>query len=230
MKQYMLFTVIVMLLLGACTSPTVYVCADGTEVSSSADCMSTGESTETDTSSSAVSTPKETYSAEEETTSSENSEQAAVDYTLSDSESTLLESRFAASKRAELSTPLVKNLHVGDVYVAALGLRNILGGATETFTVQIKFREAKDFSGSILQTDDALVQDWLGKNLYTTYTLERGDEVVLPIIIDIGDKLTYSGDPVVPGTYIYDVYVAYITNQEMTDAYQNLVLTIQVVE
>ena len=225
MKQYMLFTVIVMLLLGGCTSPTVYVCADGTEVSSSAEC-SAQQTEQTATETTAGSVTEETTSSSEESASS----QKVVDYTLSDSESTLLESRFAASKRAELSTPLVKNLHVGDVYVAALGIRNILGGATETFTVQIKFREAKDFSGSILQTDDALVQDWLGKNLYTTYTLERGDEVVLPIIIDIGDKLTYSGDPVVPGTYIYDVYVAYITNQEMTDAYQNLVLTIQVVE
>lgn len=219
----------ILLLIAGCGSQKVYVCADGRETASAADCVSqtaeqTGQTIESSTEAATKTISKE------DTSAIPVSSEEPVDYTLSDSERTLLASRFSASKRAELSTPLVKNLHPGDVYVAALGLRNILGGAAETFTVTIKFREAKDFSGSILQTDDALVQDWLGKNLYTTYTLKRGDEIVLPIIIDVGNKLTKKGDPAVPGTYIYDVYTAYVTNPEMTDAYQNLILTVQIAE
>lgn len=229
MNKNILFISVLLLFLfvAACSSSKVYVCTDGKEVSSAADCS---PKTTEQTTESSTEAATEIVSSETSIAHPGASSEKPVDYTLSDSERALLKSRFPASKRAELSTPLVKNLHSGDVYVAALGLRNILGGATETFTVTIKFREAKDFSGSILQTDDALVQDWLGKNLYTTYTLERGDEIVLPIIIDVGDKLTASGDPVVPGTYIYDVYIAYVTNPEMTDPYQNLILTVQVGE
>ncbi|MBI5073023.1 hypothetical protein HZA99_04350 [Candidatus Woesearchaeota archaeon] len=231
MKQNILFVSVLLLLLfvAACGSGKVYVCADGSEVASAGDCVTPAPSqtpaSTTQTTASQTTTEKST-SQTTDTVASEKS----VNYSLSDAERALLEERFAPAKRAELSTPLVKNLHPGDVSVAALGLRNILGGATETFIVTIKFREAKDFSGSIIPTDDALVQNWLGKNVYIPYTLERGEEVVLPIIIDVGNTLTAKGDPVAPGTYIYDVSIAYVTNPEMTDPYQNLILTVQVAE
>lgn len=179
------------------------------------------------------STSETTTSASEEEsteTTATSEEEEITDYTLSASEKALLEQRFGPTVRAVLSTPLVKNLQVGDVYVAGLAVRNILGADTRDFVITIKFREAKDFSGSILPTDDAVVQDWFGKNLYTTYTLERSEELILPVIIEVGDTLTYDGDPTVPGTYIYDVYVDYVTSSGATDEYEKLLLTVQVTE
>lgn len=173
---------------------------------------------------------QETVISEERGETEETAVEEIEDYTLSVAEEALLAEHFGPAERAELSTPFVKDLHVGNVYVAALGLRNILGSVSHDFVVEIKFREAKDFSGSIIPTDDALVQAWLGKNIFVPYALGRSEVLVLPVIIEIGNKLSEDGDPVVPGTYIYDVYIGYITNAGNTDEYQNLLLTVQVKE
>lgn len=227
-KQVFLFCIFALaLFLIGCGSQKVYVCADGSEVSDVALCSSEIAKE--------VTAP-ETEAVVEESISEESAEEAveeeleAVDYTLSESEEALLEERFGPSERAVLSTPLVKNMQPGDVYVAGLAIRNILGSAVHDFVVTIKFREAKDFSGSILETDDALIQAWVSKNLYTTYTLERSEELVLPLIIEVGDTITDAGGPTLPGTYIYDVYVDYVTNQGNTDEYEKLLLTVQVAE
>lgn len=214
---------LILLLLVGCGQKTVYVCSDQTQVEDAIDCADTTQQ---------EITPSEIFDysidtvAPEEETTTETPEQQS--YVLSDTEKSVLAERFTASTRATLSTPLVKNLHVGDVSVIGLGLRNILGSVSHDFVVDITFREAKDFSGSILQTDDELIQAWLDKNIFTIYTLDRGEEITLPIIIEVGDYLTKTKDPVVPGTYIYDVYISYVTNPESTDEYQNLILTVQV--
>jgi hypothetical protein len=223
MKWYIAFGVVLLLLVG-CGQKTVYICADETQVDIAADCTHTEEIADTEP------IQQEINESVEEVLERivENTE--GQSYILSDSEKALLAERFSPSVRAVLSTPLVKDLHAGSVYVVGLGLRNILGSYSRDFVVDIKFREAKDFSGSVLETDDELIQAWLGKNLFTTYSLQRNEEIILPIIIEIGDKLTEKGDPVVPGTYIYDVYVGYITNAESTDEYQNLIMTVQVTE
>lgn len=189
----------------------------------------TGGITEEETTSE-TSTASEETSAETTSVSEEEETSATPDYTLSASEKELLEQRFGPTVRAVLSNPLVKNLHVGDVSVVGLAVRNILGADTRDFVITIKFREAKDFSNSVLPTDDELVQAWLGKNLYTPYTLERSEELILPVIIEVGDTLTNDGDPTVPGTYIYDVYIDYVTSSGATDEYEKLILTVQVVE
>lgn len=221
MKHVYLFCIfIVTLFLIGCGPGKVYVCADGQEVSDAALCSST----ETEEETAETGAPLE--ETVEEETAQETEEQQ--DYTLSDSEKALLDTRMQSNTRAALSTPLVKNLAIGDVYVAALGIQNIVGD--HDFVVTIKFREAKDFSGSILETNDELIQAWMSKNLYTTYSLERGEELVLPLIIEVGDTITDAGGPTLPGTYIFDVYVDYITNSEATDEYEKLLLTVQIAE
>lgn len=221
MKHVYLFCIfIVALFLIGCGSGKVYVCAEGSEVSDAALCSST----ETEKETAETGAPLE--ETVEEETAQETEEQQ--DYTLSDSEKALLDTRMQSNTRAALSTPLVKNLAIGDVYVAALGIQNIVGD--HDFVVTIKFREAKDFSGSILETNDELIQAWMSKNLYTTYSLERGEELVLPLIIEVGDTITDAGGPTLPGTYIFDVYVDYITNSEATDEYEKLLLTVQIAE
>ncbi|MBI5003003.1 hypothetical protein HZC31_06460 [Candidatus Woesearchaeota archaeon] len=219
MKQVYLFCIFtVALFLIGCGSGKVYVCADGSEVSDASLCAS-----ET-----AEEVPSEEAVAEESAVEESAEEVEVQDYTLSDSEKALLDTRMQANTRAALSTPLVKNLNVGDVYVAALGIQNIIGD--HEFVVTIKFREAKDYSGSILETNDELIQAWMSKNLYTTYTLERSEELVLPLIIEVGATITDAGGPTLPGTYIYDVYVDYITNSGNTDEYEKLLLTVQIAE
>ncbi len=221
MKQVYLFCIFgVALFLIGCGSGKVYVCADGSEVSNAALCPS-GETEEE---------VAETDTVLEETVEEEAAEETEEqqDYTLSDSEKTLLDTRMQSNTRAALSTPLVKNLAIGDMYVAGLGIQNIIGD--HDFVVTIKFREAKDFSGSILETNDELIQAWMSKNLYITYTLARGEELVLPLIIEIGDTITDAGGPTLPGTYIFDVYVDYMTNSEATDEYEKLLLTVQIAE
>lgn len=213
-KLYFGLMVVFLLVLAGCNKQTT----EGT----------IAEETVSESTSETTSTVSEEESTE--TTSSASEEEETTDYTLSASEKALLEQRFGPTVRAVLSNPLVKNLQVGDVYVAGLAVRNILGADTRDFVITIKFREAKDFSNSVLPTDDELVQDWLGKNLYVPYTLERSEELILPIIIDVGDTLTYNGDPTVPGTYIYDVYVDYVTSSGATDEYEKLILTVQVAE
>lgn len=222
MKWHFALVFVFILLIG-CGQKTVYVCSNQTQVEDATACSDTTEEqadTALEETAQTENTAAEEISVDEET--------AQQSYVLSDSEKALLAERFTPSIRAVLSTPLVKDLHAGDVYVAGLALRNILGSVSHDFIVDIKFREAKDFSGSILQTDDELIQAWIGKNIFTTYTLDRSEEITLPIIIEVGDYLTEKGDPVVPGTYIYDVYISYITNPESTDEYQNLILTVQV--
>ncbi len=220
MKQVFLFCIFVLaLFLIGCRPEKVYVCADGSEVSDTSLCPSAEAAEETADVAEIVA---------EESTVEESVEAEVQDYTLSDSEKALLDTRMQSNTRATLSTPLVKNLHPGDVYVAGVGIQNIIGD--HDFVVTIKFREAKDFSGSILETDDALIQAWMSKNLYTTYTLERSEELVLPLIIEVGDTITNAGGPTLPGTYIYDVYVDYITNSGNTDEYEKLLLTVQVAE
>lgn len=217
---------LVFLFLVGCGTKTVYVCSDGTEVTDTVLCPTTSETTGEETSSDVSEESASEEAAAEE--SAESSE--AVDYTLYDAEKALLEERFTPAIRAVLSTPLVKNMNPGDVYVAGLAIRNILGADDHDFVVTIKFREAKDFSGSIIPTDDALVQAWFSKNLYTPYTLERSEELILPVIIEVGDTITNEGGPTLPGTYIFDVYVDYVTNSGSTDEYEKLLLTVQVAE
>lgn len=218
--------VILFLLIASCGQKTVYVCADGKEVGSAADCNAIIQAL-VEIEETATDEESERMNAQDIVVEETEAEQA--DYTLSAEERALLEERFTASTRAVLSTPLVKNLNPGDLYVAGLAIRNMLGSPHD-FVVTLKFREAKDYSGSIVPTDDVLVQAWLGKNLYTPYTLDRSEEVILPLIIEVGDILTEKGDPVVPGTYIYDVYIDYVTNSEATDEYEKLLLTVQVAE
>ena len=219
MKQVYLFCIfVVALFLIGCGSGKVYVCADGSEVSDASLCAS-----ET-----AEEVPSEEAAAEESAVEESAEEVEVQDYTLSDSEKALLDTRMQSNTRAVLSTPLVKNLAIGDVYVAGLGIQNIVGD--HEFVVTIKFREAKDYSGSILETNDDLIQAWMSKNLYTTYTLARGDELVLPLIIEVGDTITDAGCPTLPGTYMFDVYIDYITNSEATDEYEKLLLTVQIAE
>ncbi|MFA6888380.1 MAG: hypothetical protein WC254_02690 [Candidatus Woesearchaeota archaeon] len=221
--------ILVFLLLIGCGQKTVYVCSDETQVEDATECaesiieesMVISETIQAETIESIAS---------EETAVEPATDTSQQSYVLSDSEKALLAERFTPSVRAVLSTPLVKNLHIGDVYVVGLAVQNILGASSHDFVVDIKFREAKDFSGSILETDDELVQAWFEKNIFTTYTLQRNEEITLPIIIEVGDYLTETGDPVIPGTYIYDVYISYITNAGNTDEYQDLVLTVQVTE
>ncbi len=217
--------VFILLFLVGCGQNTVFVCSDGSHVEDATVCTDITEAEEQEEIQTEV--PIESSAVEEDFVEEMVSEQS---YILSESEKALLNQRFTASTRAVLSTPIVKNLHAGDVYVAGLGIRNILGAASRGFIVDITFREAKDFSNSVLQTDDDLIQAWLDKNLFTTYTLQRSEEITLPIIIEVGDYLTDKGDPVVPGTYIYDVRIGYVTSSGSTDEYQNLVLTVQVVE
>lgn len=224
MKCYIAL-VFVLLLLTGCGQKTVYVCSDETQVDDATQCAETTEETTL-----AETTETEQNTVPQETAAETTTDTTEQSYVLSDTEKALLAERFTESTRAVLSTPLVKDLHPRDVYVAGLGLRNILGSYNHDFVVDIKFREAKDFSGSILQTDDELIQAWISKNIFTTYTLDRGEEITLPIIIEVGDYLTEKGDPIVPGTYIYDVYISYITNLESTDEYQNLIMTVQITE
>ncbi len=225
-KYVCLSVFLVFLFLGGCGTKIVYVCSDGTEVTDTALCPTTAEITTEEIVEEVSSEESGEEAATEE--SAETSEQ--TDYTLSDAEEALLQERFTPAIRAVLSNPLIKDMHLGDVYVAGLALRNILGAADHDFVITIKFREAKDFSGSILETDDALIQAWMSKNLYTPYTLERSEEVILPVIIEVGETITDAGGPTLPGTYIFDVYVDYVTNQGNTDEYEKLLLTVQVVE
>lgn len=220
-----LFVIIFLFSIG-CGQKTVYVCADGSEVTSAADCNAALQPL-VEIEETAIVEENENIISQD--TAAEEIITEQVDYTLSDDERALLKERFTASTRAVLSTPLVKNLDLGDIYVAGLAIRNMLGSPHD-FVVTLKFREAKDYSGSIIPTDDALVQAWLAKNLYTPYTLERTEEVILPLIIDVGYTLTENGDPIVPGTYIYDVYIDYVTNSEATDEYEKLLLTVQIAE
>ena len=81
-----------------------------------------------------------------------------------------------------------------------------------------------------METNDELIQAWMSKNLYTTYTLERSEELVLPLIIEVGETITNAGGPTLPGTYIYDIYIDYVTNSGSTDEYEKLLLTVQVAE
>ncbi len=227
--KWNILLVLVLLFVAGCGQKTVYVCSDGTQVEDATQCV---ESTE-ETTQSEETTPTEDNTLEEtadESAVESSDETTEQSYILTDTEKALLATRFTASTRAVLSTPLVKNLHSGDIYVVGLGLQNILGSVSHDFIVDIKFREAKDFSNSVLQTDDELIQAWLGKNILTTYTLDRGEKVTIPIIIEVGEYLTENGDTVVPGTYIYDVRVGYITNAGNTDEYQNLIMTVQVTE
>lgn len=219
-KLYLILVIVFLFVFAGCGKEQT------TEIEGTVEEETVSEST-SETTTSETSVASEEESAE---TTATSEEEETTDYTLGASEKALLEQRFGPTVRAVLSNPLVKNLHVGDVYVAGLAIRNILGADTRDFVITIKFREAKDFSNSVLPTDDELIQDWLGKNLYIIYTLERSEELILPVIIEVGDTLTYDGDPTVPGTYIYDVYVDYVTSSGATDEYEKLLLTVQVVE
>lgn len=222
MKTIYLFGILcnLLLFLASCGSQTTYICSDGSQVTDQGLCPMTTEEIAGTTEAPAT----------EIAPFPETSQEPAVDYTLSDSEKALLEQRLGPGERAELSTPLIKNLHPGDVYVAALGIQNILGAYSHDFVVDIKFREGKDFSNSIIPIDDELVQAWVDKSILTDYTLNKNEEVVLPLIVAVGDTITNKGDPTLPGTYIYDVYVSYRTDSGATDPYQNLILTVQVAE
>ena len=221
MKQVYLFCIFILaLFLIGCGSGKVYVCVDGSEVSDVALCPSVEIKEET--------TDADVVAQESAVEESAEEESEVQDYTLSDSEKALLNTRMQSNTRVALSTPLVKNLNVGDVYVAGLGIQNIIGD--HDFVVTIKFREAKDYSVSILETNDELIQAWMSKNLYTTYTLERSEELVLPLIIEVGETITNAGGPTLPGTYIYDIYIDYVTNSGSTDEYEKLLLTVQVAE
>lgn len=233
-NSWSIIVAFVFLLFVASCGEKVYVCSDGREVGDVALCGTASSSAGTlqetsETSAEAIASTETSETTSEEILSEEASTET-IDYTLTDSEKALLVERFGPSDRAELSQPLIKNMHAGERYVVALGLRNILGTANRDFVVEVKFREAKDFSNSVLPTDDELIQAWLGKNIFTTYTLDRGEETVIPIIIEVGDTLTTTGDPLLPGTYLFDIYIGYTTSQGNTDEYQDLLLTVQVTE
>ncbi|PIN78607.1 hypothetical protein COV16_05775 [Candidatus Woesearchaeota archaeon CG10_big_fil_rev_8_21_14_0_10_34_8] len=228
--KYIIFVVLISLFVAGCGSNTVYVCADGSEVTDLGNCVETAEEiTEqtTDETSDVIRDDIKISSIDE---TEEVVDVSVVDYTISDEEEALLESRFGAEKRAEISRPLIKNLKIGDVYVVGLGIRNILGASSHDFEVDVVFRQMKDYSNSVHDTDNGLLDAWMSKNLYTTYTLERSDELVLPLIIEVGDELTNTGDPVLPGNYIYDIYVYYLSDGGRRMEYESLMLTVQVAE
>ncbi len=152
-----------------------------------------------------------------------------IDYSLSADEKELLESRFSASERAELSRPLVKNVAIGDVVVVGLVIRDILGQATHDFIVSVDLVDMRDYSNSKHDTDDALIEAWFDRTDLGPYTMERNDEIIIPLIIEVGDMMT-ADVAVLPGNYIFYIAVKYLTGGGMTDTYETLELTLQVAE
>lgn len=198
-----------------CSSATVYVCADGSEVSDPQACPSNQQAEDN------VDDMDNIYELVKE-------EIQEADYSVSAEEEALLESRFTSDKRVDISRELVTEVHQGDIVVLGLGIRNILGQTIHDFVIDIDFVEMRDFSNSVFDTDDALLEAWFRMTNFGQYTLERTDEIVVPLIIEVGDMMT-AENPVVPGNYIFDINVNYLTNAG-TDPYETVRLTLQIEE
>jgi hypothetical protein len=140
-----------------------------------------------------------------------NKEDEEVSYVLSVDEEALLKERFTVDERIDISRPLATELHEGETLVLGLGLRNILGQTTHDFVLDIDFVEMRDYSNSMIDTDDDLLEAWFSRSNLGPYTLERTDEVVVPLIIEVGGMIT-ADDALAPGNYIFDINVNYVTN------------------
>jgi hypothetical protein len=169
------------------------------------------------------------YSIEEESMEKEMMEDPVHSYDLSAAEEELLISRFDPSERADVSRPLVKELHVGDVHVLGLAVRNILGQSSRDFVIEVDLVDVRDYTNGVHNTDDALMEAWFERTDMGPYTMERGDEVIVPLVVEIGDMITEM-DEVIPGNYNFDITVAYLTSGGATDDYETVRITLQVVE
>jgi hypothetical protein len=118
-------------------------------------------------------------------------------------------------------------MHSDDYAVIALGVKNTVSRVSD-FTIDLSFREGLTPSQQSIQLDKGLLEKWVAKNVYTTQTIERNEVKYLPLIVELGSEIA-SGNPLIPGTYIFDVTVNELSDDGLPHPYQAVTLTVQVV-
>lgn len=152
---------------------------------------------------------------------------APRDYSLPASEVSTLKQHMKSLDKVKLSKALLKDMQADDYAIIALGVKNTVSRVGE-FTVDLSFREGLNPSQQSIQLDHELLEQWIGKNVYATQTIERNEIKYLPLIVEVGDEIA-PGVPLVAGTYIFDVTVNELSDDGLPHPYQAVTLTVQVV-
>lgn len=104
-------------------------------------------------------------------------------------------------KATFLTNSYPSGLDVGDTHLFALGINNVMSDVKE-FTIEYEFRNARDTNNNPIVVDKEYILGWLDENDFESYSLERYEQVYLPLIINIGDKVS-EDDQTIPGTYYF---------------------------
>ncbi|MBW2999450.1 hypothetical protein KY339_02155 [Candidatus Woesearchaeota archaeon] len=146
---------------------------------------------------------------EEEVEEEEEEEEVEqVSYELTSAERAKVEKEVATSK-VVISTPSIK-LDVGDVHVFALGINNV-HPKTVRFRIVPQFESAMEMTGGLanrMEADDNTMLGWLAKNKFTTIELDMAEHIILPLIVEVGQNKA-PGEPVVTGSYTFDIEVQF---------------------
>ncbi len=138
-----------------------------------------------------------------------------------------MKTRLSVTTAATLSRPKIMDLDVGDIFVAGIGIRNTEMKTLDDITININFQKAETASRSRIDEVDETVEDWFSINIYEPFSLDKGEEAYLPLIIKVGDVIGSNGDELVPGDYLFDIDVVY-DDDGFETIHQELVLTVQI--
>lgn len=136
--------------------------------------------------------------------------------TLFDAEKSLSSDKLKKGERVAVSTPL-KMMNVGDVYTFGVGIKNIYPNP-KNFRLKPVLDDAKSTGlANLIHTDDT-IEGWLARNRFETFTLQSGEEKVVPFIVEVGPEVA-AGGKTVPGSYTFDVAFEIETTPRFWDKY-----------
>ena len=150
------------------------------------------------------------------------------EYVLTASHEDALKQKLKLSTKAEfLVSSYPQGLSVGESHVFALGITNVMQEERK-FMLELVFTNARDTNNNPITVDKQTILRWLDRNEFEDYTLEKYQQVFLPIGVTVGPEIA-PGVSTVPGNYYFDVVLKYQRTQYTVDSYITLPFSFRVV-
>lgn len=135
---------------------------------------------------------------------------------------------FEQGKKTVISTGY-KIMNVGDAYVFAIGIKNVIPKDTN-FKIVPHFGGAKTTGGVatlIPEANEDVMLEWLGRNRFSIIKIGANGQTVVPLIVEVKSDIG-PGKTIVPGSYNFDIDVMYESSSQFWDEYSAEVLAIKV--
>ncbi len=151
---------------------------------------------------------------------------ATASYEITDETMAKLSAVFLPGKNMAISEGSRK-MSFGDSYVFAVGIGNP-NIPSEEFKLKAELQKTYDSNRNTILSDNSLANSWIAANNFQAKTLNRGESIIEPFIVEIKNLL--DGSKPKPGVYEFELSVMTQGNfEDFREEYASKTVTIQVI-